>query len=132
MIPAVDHYRDAAFDQRHRAYGEVLQSHAAPLAIASSSALVGRQNSTAVRALTLGDSDRGKLRTVEALQHHRMAAAVDDRDNDVPVVLLGLRFDRGHRLLGQVERHWRAIVTNTFVNRHVFLPQGPIVLSRGR
>src|SRR5437773_7798009 len=45
-----------------------------------------------------------------------MAAAVDDRDDDVPVVLPGLRFGRGHRLLGLIKRYRRAIVTNTFMN----------------
>src|SRR5947199_1212464 len=45
-----------------------------------------------------------------------MAAAVDDRDDDVPVVLPGLRFGRGYRLLGLIKRYWRAIVTNTFMN----------------
>src|SRR5258708_8602295 len=45
-----------------------------------------------------------------------MAAAVDDRDDDVPVVLPGLRFGRGHRLLGLIKGYRRAIVTNTFMN----------------
>src|SRR6266568_516446 len=45
-----------------------------------------------------------------------MAAAVDDRDDDIPVVLPGLRFGRGHRLLGLIKRYRRAIVTNTFMN----------------
>src|SRR2546429_9604280 len=45
-----------------------------------------------------------------------MATAVDDRDDDVPVVLPGLRFGRGHRLLGLIKPYRRAIVTNTFMN----------------
>src|SRR5262245_4341553 len=45
-----------------------------------------------------------------------MSAAVDDRDDDVPVVLPGLRFGRGHRLLGLIKPYRRAIVTNTFMN----------------
>src|SRR5262249_22578606 len=45
-----------------------------------------------------------------------MSAAVDDRDDDVPIVLPGLRFGRGHRLLGLIKRYRRAIVTNTFMN----------------
>src|SRR5262249_29300363 len=46
-----------------------------------------------------------------------MSAAVDDRDDDVPIVLPGLRFGRGHRLLGLIKRYRRAIVTNTFMNK---------------
>src|SRR5262249_58179446 len=45
-----------------------------------------------------------------------MSAAVDDRDDDVPIVLPGLRFGRGHRLLGLIKPYRRAIVTNTFMN----------------
>src|SRR5215510_5877200 len=45
-----------------------------------------------------------------------MAAAVDDRDDDIPVVLPGLRFGCGHRLLGLIKRYRRTIVTNTFMN----------------
>src|SRR5262249_43695272 len=51
-----------------------------------------------------------------------MAAAVDDRDNDVPVVLRGLCLSSSHDLFGLIERDRSAIVTDTFVNRHDSLP----------
>src|SRR5215831_251569 len=51
-----------------------------------------------------------------------MAAAVDDRDNDVPVVLRGLCLSSSHHLFGLIERDRSAIVTDTFVNRHDSLP----------
>ena len=69
-----------------------------PPATASSSALVGRRNSAAVRAFGFGDANRRKLRVVEAVQHHEVGAGVDDRDGDAPVVLGGLGFGRRHRL----------------------------------
>src|SRR5262249_54498584 len=51
-----------------------------------------------------------------------MAAAVDDRNNDVPVILPGLCLSRSHHLFGLIERDRSAIVTDTFVNRHHSLP----------
>src|SRR6266446_5235323 len=51
-----------------------------------------------------------------------MGAAVDDRDNDVPVVLPGLCLSSSHHLFGLIECDRSAIVTDTFVNRHHSLP----------
>src|SRR5262245_18339031 len=52
------------------------------------------------------------------MQHHRVAAAVHDRDSDIPVVFYGLCLSRCHHLFGLIERDRSAIVTDTFVNRH--------------
>src|SRR5262245_15914438 len=48
-----------------------------------------------------------------------MAAAVDNRDSNVPVVLLGLVFGSSHYPLRLIERDRRAVVTNSFVKAHV-------------
>src|SRR6516164_3338429 len=56
------------------------------------------------------------------MQHHRVAAAVHDRDSDIPVVFYGLCLSRSHHLFGLIERDRSAIVTDTFVNRHHSLP----------
>src|SRR6516225_7231663 len=56
------------------------------------------------------------------MQHHRVAAAVHDRDGDIPVVFYGLCLSRSHHLFGLIERDRSAIVTDTFVNRHHSLP----------
>ena len=50
---------------------------------------------------------------IATMKHHRMAAAVDNRDSNVPVILLGLCFCCGHCLLGLVQCDRRAVVTNT-------------------
>jgi hypothetical protein len=72
-------------------------------------------------SLAFGDTDRGKLRAVKAMQHYRIATAVHDRDGDMPVVLQGLCLSRRHHLLGLIERDRRAIVTYTFMNGHIVL-----------
>jgi hypothetical protein len=93
---------DAAFHQIDLGHGEIPQSRAA----ARDNILQRFRRSTKFdrgAGLTFGDANRGKLRTVETLQHYRVAAAVDNRDNDIPVVLLGLRFGRGHPLLGLIK-----------------------------
>src|SRR5215472_15709628 len=56
------------------------------------------------------------------MQHHRVAAAVHDRDSDIPVVFYGLCLSRSYHLFGLIERDLSAIVTDTFVNRHHSLP----------
>src|SRR5215831_9006243 len=56
------------------------------------------------------------------MQHHRVAAAIYDRDSDIPVVFYGLCLSRSHHLFGLIERDRSAIVTDTFVNRHHSLP----------
>src|SRR5215470_17100477 len=56
------------------------------------------------------------------MQHHRVAAAVHDRDSDIPVVFYGLCLSRSHHLFGLIERDRSVIVTDTFVNRHHSLP----------
>src|SRR5262245_2356762 len=51
-----------------------------------------------------------------------MATAVDDRDNDVPVVLSSFGFCRSHHLLRLFERNRWTVVTNSLVNGHFVLP----------
>src|SRR5262245_57431368 len=51
-----------------------------------------------------------------------MATAIDDGDNDVPVVLRSLGFCRGHYLLRLFERNRWTVVTNSLVNGHSVLP----------
>src|SRR5262245_39067584 len=104
-----------AFHQIDLRHGEIAQSRAA----ARDNILQFLRRPTKFdrgAGLTFGDANRGKLRTVETLQHYRVAAAVDNRDNDIQVVLLRLRFGRGHRLFCLIKCDRSAIVTNTFMN----------------
>ena len=75
-----------------------------PPATASSSALVGRLNSSALRALCDGDFLAGELRIVHALEIHEIAAVIDDGDEHVPVVLDRLLFGGGGDSLGGGQR----------------------------
>ena len=68
---------------------------APPPAMASSSALLGRLNSSAVRALPSDTVIGGQLRVVDLVEHHQIAAAVENGDRHLPGILR--RFELGGR-----------------------------------
>ena len=88
---AVHHDRQAAFE-RH----DILQRQKAQAGAAAGDGVVqhlGRplEHQCGLR-LALRDLDRGQLHVVVTMQHDDMAAAVDDGDDDRPVVLGGFGF----------------------------------------
>src|SRR6266700_1183598 len=105
---AVDHDGDAALERR-RAFQ--LQD-AQPSATAGDDVLEGLGGPTEAhrrRGLPLGDVDAPVLRVVEALERDEMPTAVNDGDDDVPVVLLGLGLRGRHGLLVLIEGDRRPV-----------------------
>src|SRR3989442_13328608 len=59
--------------------------------------------------LVLGCFDAAELRAVHALEHHEMAARIEDGNDHVPLVLLRLGLCAEQHLLGLLEVDWGAV-----------------------
>ncbi len=96
----IDCNRNAALEHARRAAGQVEHAHVYPALGDQVLDSLGRPAEGRRRmGLFAGNSYRAELGAVQTLQHHHVAARIDDGDDHVPTVLLRLRLGRRHGLL---------------------------------